>query len=52
MKLYMVFAPTEDEVQVAFEYSSDLFDAETVAGWAERFAALSAEVTAAPEAQL
>ncbi|WP_255431350.1 amino acid adenylation domain-containing protein [Streptacidiphilus sp. PB12-B1b] len=47
-ELYLVFAPDDEVVDAAFEYSSDLLDAETVTRWSEQFTALLAGLTEAP----
>ncbi|MCM2579578.1 non-ribosomal peptide synthetase/type I polyketide synthase [Streptomyces meridianus] len=51
-ELYVVLVPGDDGIEVVIEYSTDLFDASTIASWGEEFAALLAEVTADPEAPL
>ncbi|MEU3848219.1 amino acid adenylation domain-containing protein [Streptomyces sp. NPDC029554] len=45
-ELYAVITPAADTLTITFEYSTDLFTAETVAGWAESFTRLLSEVTA------
>jgi hypothetical protein len=47
-ELYTVITPEPDRITITFEYSTDLFTAETVRGWAESFTRLLREVTAAP----
>ncbi|MEQ4304662.1 amino acid adenylation domain-containing protein [Plantactinospora sp. B6F1] len=44
-ELYVVLLPGEDGIEAAFEYSTDLFDAETVKGWEADFVAVLAEVS-------
>ncbi|MFF3345364.1 amino acid adenylation domain-containing protein [Streptomyces sp. NPDC002779] len=39
-ELYVVLEPGETEIRVTFEYSTDLFTASTVEGWADTFTAL------------
>jgi len=45
-ELYVVLLPGDDGIEVVFEYSTDLFDSETVRGWETDFVAVLAEVTA------
>ena len=51
-ELYVVLIPGDDDIEVFLEYSTDLFDASTIASWGEEFAALLAEVTTDPEVPL
>jgi non-ribosomal peptide synthetase component F len=44
-ELYVVLLPGDDGIEVVFEYSTDLFDSETVRGWEADFVAVLAEVT-------
>jgi non-ribosomal peptide synthetase component F len=39
-ELYVVLEPAQTEIKVTFEYSTDLFTASTVEGWADGFTAL------------
>ncbi|MFE6359607.1 amino acid adenylation domain-containing protein [Streptomyces sp. NPDC057806] len=39
-ELYVVLEPARTEIKVTFEYSTDLFTASTVEGWADSFTAL------------
>jgi hypothetical protein len=43
-ELYMVITPEADRITIIFEYSTDLFTAETVRGWAESFSELLRDV--------
>ncbi|GAA2559946.1 hypothetical protein GCM10010423_72810 [Streptomyces levis] len=45
-ELYAVITPEADALTITFEYSTDLFTAETIEGWAESFTRLLREVTA------
>ncbi|CAL9318589.1 Linear gramicidin synthase subunit B [Streptomyces sp. enrichment culture] len=47
-ELYVVIAPEADTITVTFEYSTDLFRAETVAEWGRSFTQVLREVTASP----
>jgi natural product biosynthesis luciferase-like monooxygenase protein/amino acid adenylation domain-containing protein len=51
-ELYVVLAPQDDGIRLALEYSTDLFEPATIAGWAEQLVAVLAELTIAPEAPL
>ncbi|MEO3930183.1 amino acid adenylation domain-containing protein [Micromonosporaceae bacterium B7E4] len=51
-ELYAFLSPGQDDVEGAFEYSTDLFTEETVAGWADGFVATLAALCAAPERRL
>lgn len=46
-ELYVVLEPGEAEIKVTFEYSTDLFTASTVEGWARSFTALLGELPVA-----
>lgn len=39
-ELYVVLVPEEERIRVIFEYSTDLFDRDTVVKWGEEFAAV------------
>ncbi|MEV0171332.1 amino acid adenylation domain-containing protein [Streptomyces sp. NPDC050803] len=43
-ELYVVLEPGAEDIKVTFEYSTDLFTAATVEGWAESFTALLKEL--------
>ncbi|MET9232374.1 MupA/Atu3671 family FMN-dependent luciferase-like monooxygenase [Lentzea sp. NPDC003310] len=43
-ELYVVLVPEEDEVRVVFEYSTDLFDHETVVAWGDEFTSLVSKI--------
>ncbi|MEV5353178.1 amino acid adenylation domain-containing protein [Streptomyces sp. NPDC052693] len=47
-ELYTVITPEADRITITFEYSTDLFGAETVEGWAKSFTRLLREVTTTP----
>jgi hypothetical protein len=39
-ELYVVLVPEEEGVRVVFEYTTDLFDSDTVVKWGESFASV------------
>ncbi len=43
--LWLQVTPVPDGLRCDFEYSADLFDADTMAGWADRYTALLDQVT-------
>ncbi|WP_369268018.1 condensation domain-containing protein, partial [Streptomyces harbinensis] len=51
-ELYVVLTPSEDALTVTMEYSTDLFEAATVAGWGRELAAVLDRLTADPGAPL
>ncbi|MFD7512207.1 MupA/Atu3671 family FMN-dependent luciferase-like monooxygenase, partial [Streptomyces sp. NPDC059853] len=51
-ELYVVLAPAGDALTVTMEYSTDLFEAATVAGWGRDLAAVLDRLTAEPGAPL
>ncbi|MET2717702.1 amino acid adenylation domain-containing protein [Streptomyces harbinensis] len=51
-ELYVVLTPGEDALTVTMEYSTDLFEAATVAGWGRELAAVLDRLTADPGAPL
>ncbi|WP_078607333.1 hybrid non-ribosomal peptide synthetase/type I polyketide synthase [Streptomyces flavidovirens] len=51
-ELYVVLVPGAGSITMTFEYSTDLFDAATVARWAQEFTRQLAMATARPETPL
>ncbi|MET9859683.1 amino acid adenylation domain-containing protein [Streptomyces smyrnaeus] len=51
-ELYVVLEPRDGSITVTFEYSTDLFDAATIARWAQEFTRLLAAVTDQPKTAL
>ncbi|MER7332673.1 MULTISPECIES: non-ribosomal peptide synthetase/type I polyketide synthase [unclassified Micromonospora] len=51
-ELYVVLLPTEHRIEVAFEYSTDLFDESTIEGWAADFLSVLERVATAPQGEI